>query len=329
MRNEILRELQAEYEQQRLRNSREEARRLEEAARRCPDIPGLLDARAQIIHEGVRGILGGTVQADQLPRRMEALNQRIARALQAGGLPADWLEPVYRCPRCRDTGYVGEPVREMCDCLRTAFYQRLFERVGLSDDGVQSFETFDLNIFPDKPLPDMPCTQRESMQIIRDMCRDYADRYPRAETQDLLLSGPSGLGKTFLMHAMARRLLERGFNVLLISAYRYVEVARKAYFGGSAEELDSLMAADVLLLDDLGSEPLMENITIVQLFNLINERRSAGRGTVYSTNLSEKELRGRYTERIASRLTDKRRCDLLLFRGDDVRRLNYPQGGRA
>lgn len=321
MRSEILRSLQAEYEQQRLRNSQEEARRLAEATRRCPEIPGLLDARTQIIHQGMRGILGGTVQADQLPRQMEVLNGRIARVLQEGGFPADWLEPVYRCPRCRDTGYVGEPVREMCDCLRRAFHQRLYQHVGLSDDGAQAFETFDLNIFPDKPLTDMPCTQRESMQVIRDICRDYADRYPHAETQDLLLSGPSGLGKTFLMHAMARRLLERGFNVLLISAYHYVDVARKAYFGGGTEELDSLMTTDVLLLDDLGSEPLMENITIVQLFNLINERRGAGHGTVYSTNLSEKELRGRYTERIASRLTDKHRCDLLLFRGDDVRRL--------
>lgn len=321
MRSEILRTLQEEYEQQRMANAREEARRLQEALRRCPGLQALLDERQQMIYQGVRGILGGTSQAEGLPSRMALMNRQIARLLTEAGLPEDWLEPVYRCKRCKDTGYVGEPVREMCDCLRSAFHQRLYQQVGLSDDGAQSFERFDLSIFPDRPLENAPCTQRENMQVIRAMCQDYADRYPHADTQDLLLMGPSGLGKTFLMHAMARRLLERGFNVLLVSAYRYLDVARKAYFGGSSEALDSLMATDVLLLDDLGSEPLMENITIVQLFNLINERRAAGRGTVYSTNLNECELRARYTERIASRLTDKRCCDLLLFRGEDVRRL--------
>ena len=138
--------------------------------------------------------------------------------------------------------------------------------------------------------------------------------------------GQSGLGKTFLMHAIARRLLDRGFNVLMISAYRFLELARKAYFSASTELLSSLIETDVLLIDDLGSEPLMENITIVQLFNLINERQTAGRGTVLSTNLTAKELRERYTERITSRLLDPRQCGLLLFQGDDVRRI---KGGKA
>ena len=81
------------------------------------------------------------------------------------------------------------------------------------------------------------------------------------------------------------------------------------------------MEADVLLLDDLGSEPLMENITIVQLFNLINERQTAGKGTVISTNLSESDLKNRYTERIASRLTDRRQCTQVVFMGEDIRRV--------
>jgi DNA replication protein DnaC len=321
MRNEILRQLQSEYEQQRMLNGQEEDRRREEAIRRCDGLRDLIDERQQIIYRGVRGILGGTAQAEDLPKRMELLNSRIADCLKKGGLPADYLAPVYRCKLCKDTGYVGEPVKEMCECMRTAYYRQLYREVGLEEDERQTFDNFDLSVFPDKPLPDMPCTQRENMQIIRDMCRDYADRYPKADTQDLLLMGPSGLGKTFLMHAMARRLLDRGMNVLLISAYRFLDTARKAYFGGDSDAMDSLLTTDVLLMDDLGSEPLMENITIVQLFNLINERRSSGKGTVYSTNLNERELRQRYTERIASRLTDKRSCDLLLFRGDDIRRL--------
>ena len=320
MRNEILRELQAEYEQQRMRDEQENQRRRDQAVAACPEIGQLMEERQQMIFSGLRGILDGAAQAEDLPLRMEVMNRRIASLLEQHGFDRNYLEPVYRCPRCRDTGYVGEPVREMCDCLRTAFYARLYQRVGLGEKAEQTFERFDLSIFPDKPLEGQPFTQRQAMDMIFRQCREWADRYPAAATCDMLLMGQSGLGKTYLMHAMAKRLLDRGLNVLMMSAYRFLEVARRAYFTGQNDELDGLMASDVLLLDDLGSEPLMENITIVQLFNLINERQVNGRGTVISTNLTVKELRERYTERIASRLLDPRQCTLVQFWGDDVRR---------
>ena len=66
------------------------------------------------------------------------------------------------------------------------------------------------------------------------------------------------------------------------------------------------MNAEVLMIDDLGSEPLMQNVTVEQLFNLLNERQNKGLSTVISTNLEMSKFRERYTERIASRLRDSR-----------------------
>lgn len=321
MRNKILRELQAEYEQQRMLNDQENQRRYIKATAACPEIAALMDERQNMIFTGLRGILDGRVQGDELPARMDVMNTRIGQLLRQNGFDTSYLEPVYRCAKCKDTGYVGEPVKDMCDCLRSAFYARLYQQVGLGEKARQTFETFDLNVFPDKKVEGQPFTQRQVMDMIRQQCQAWADRYPKADTSDMLLMGQSGLGKTFLMHAMAKRLLDRGLNVLMMSAYRFLDIARKAYFSGQMTELDSLMEADVLFLDDLGSEPLMENITIVQLFNLINERQVSGKGTVISTNLNVKELRERYTERIASRLMDKRQCTLVRFMGDDVRRV--------
>lgn len=320
MRKAIMRELQLEYEQQRMRNEDENRRREQHARMACPEIGRVMQERENMIYAGLRGILEGRAQAEDLPARMDVMNKRIAALLVQSNLPADYLEPVYRCSRCQDTGYVGDTVKDMCECMRGAFYQRLYQRVGLGEKVSQTFENFDLSVFPDKKIEGAPFTQKQEMAMIREVCENWADMFPHGQTSDLLLTGPSGLGKTFLMHAMAKRLLDRGKNVLMISAYRLMEAARRAYFTNQSEELDSLMEADVLFLDDLGSEPLMENVTIVQLFNLINERQVAGRGTVISTNLTVKELRDRYTERIASRLTDKRQCTLIRFMGDDVRR---------
>ena len=109
-------------------------------------------------------------------------------------------------------------------------------------------------------------------------------------------------------------------NVLLISAYKFHEIARKAYMTGDSAPMEDLLSADVLMIDDMGAEPLMENITIVQWFNLINERQLRRKGTIISTNLMEDELRRRYTERIASRLLGGMGCKLIQFAGDDVRR---------
>lgn len=320
MRSEILRALQAEYEEQRRLNEQEEDRRLQEAAAKCPEIPELMRARQELIYGGLRGILAGVQASGDLPGRMEVMNRRIASLLEQHGYAGDYLDPIYRCPTCRDTGYTGEPVREMCDCLRGRFYARLYKEIGLNEDDSQSFDSFRLDIFPDEPLAERSFSQRQLMRAIRKECETWADSYPRAATNDLLLMGQSGLGKTFLMHAMAKRLVERGYQVLMVSAFRFLEIARKAYFGREADALEDVMDADVLFIDDMGIEPLMENITIPQWYNLLNERQTRGRSTVISTNLMEKELRERYTERIASRLLDPRQCRLIQFAGDDVRR---------
>ena len=104
------------------------------------------------------------------------------------------------------------------------------------------------------------------------------------------------------------------------SAYHFLELARKGYMENSPAPLSPLLNAPLLLIDDLGTEPLMQNITITQLFNLLNERQLAGLHTVISTNLDIPELKERYSERITSRLMDSTRWRKLTLSGEDVRR---------
>jgi len=279
----------------------------------------VLDERQMLILGTLRGILDGSASADDIPARMDVLNKRLASLLKSNGFDETYLDPVCRCALCQDTGYVGEVIRERCECFKSAFYARMYRRMGLAESSAQSFDSFDLNLFSPENLPGKTYSQRDLMAVIRRKCKAYADKFPALPVKNLLLMGQSGLGKTFLMHAMAKVLIRRGVNVLLISAYKFLEIARKAYMTGDSGGLDALMEADVLMIDDMGAEPLMENITIPQWFNLINERELAGRGTVISTNLMEDNLKNRYTERIASRLTKGSGYELIQFGGDDVR----------
>ena len=117
---------------------------------------------------------------------------------------------------------------------------------------------------------------------------------------------------------MATRLIERGKNVLLVSAYTFLQMARKSHYEAD-NGVKELMEVPVLMLDDIGSEPLMKNVTIEALFTLINERQIRGLCTILSSNLTTEELRERYTERIASRLSDSRNCMVMTLKGKDIR----------
>ncbi len=315
--------LQAEYETRRVHNLAVYEERVNETCDACPGLRTLIDRRRSVLMEGIRsafypeeggvGAAAGVTNATHLER----MNDQIKVLLHKNGLSPQALDPVYTCTRCRDEGYVYDEAnhRSMCDCFETELNRRMLGELGLAGD--HTFENFNPDVF-DKDAPS-PVSQRQMMLRNRDLCERYADAFPGGEYSDLLFIGQSGLGKTYLMHAVALRVAARGVHVEYISAFKLLEITRRAYFENNPGLLNTLITVPLLLIDDLGTEPLMENITVTQLFNLLNERLNQNRHTVISTNLTIPELKARYTERVTSRLLDESRCRLLKFIGDDVR----------
>ena len=318
MREELLRELEAEYEQIRAENERLERARKEKIRTEQPEIYALVSERENLVFGTLKAILDRKGEAESMPEKMERISSEIRKRLVSAGFPEDYLAPVCRCPVCGDRGTTGDTVREPCECLKKAYQRKLREKIGLNSTKKETFETFDLSVFPDETLPGRSYTQRQMMDVIRDECTEWADRYPEVDCPNLLLTGKSGLGKTFLLHAIAERLIERDVNVLIISAYKLLEIVRKAYFSNE-ETTDGITETDVLMIDDLGSEPLMQNVTVEQMFNLLNERQNRNRSTIISTNLTVPEIQSRYTERIASRLRDRNCCRIITLEGRDIR----------
>ena len=319
MREDILNRALSELESRRAENEREETARLDRIRKEFPDIYTCVEERRELVFGTIRKILDGSAKAEDLPGRMNGMNQRISSMLEKAGLGTEYLSPVVHCTICGDTGYIGESIRKPCSCLKKVYQEKLREEIGLGQDSAQTFEKYNEQLIPDEPVNGSPVTQRKLSQIARDQCEKWADHYPDVKHRDILLTGSSGLGKTFLLHAMAARLIEREQNVLLINAYSFLQMARKSYFDGETG-VQELMDVPVLMMDDLGSEPLMQNVTVEQLFNLINERQNKGLSTVISTNLTLQEIRERYTERIASRLNNPGSCLVLTLAGKDLRK---------
>ena len=320
MREDLLKELETEYTSRRMANERTEALRKTLIRNRFPEIDRLVQQREDLFRNAARRALTHSENGNDLKKDAADLNAQIRQSLRDAGFPEDYLSPVFRCALCGDTGYVGEPVREPCRCLIDAYQDMLRERIGLEGGQNETFETFDLSMIPDDRVPGQAYSQRDLSRVARERCEKWADTYPENTRRTMVISGQSGLGKTFLMHAMAHRMIERGYQVLMISAFQFLQTARGSMFEYDSG-MDELIAAPALMLDDLGSEPLMKNITIEYLFYLINERQTKGLSTVISTNLTMEEIRERYTERICSRISDPGNSTVIALEGMDLRRV--------
>lgn len=324
-REAITREVLSEIEGQRAQNHLVEKERKEEAGRRNPAISELLSKRQKMFLLGIREAFQkpGEAQriADTIRQETERINAALRSALLECGLPEDYLQPVYRCALCRDTGYVGEPVHEQCICLKRAVMNRLYQSEGLQGLERENFDAFNADIFSDQPIEGKKNSQRGYILKARDICESYANGFEAGQGRGMLLSGASGLGKTFLMNCIAQRVLERGFSVVVISAYKLMEVMRGYQFSGTgAEQVEDLLKCDLLCIDDLGSEPMLNGITVSAVYHIINERRNANRAIVVTTNCSMKQLYELYTDRVAARLTDQSRMQVIPFYGSDVRK---------
>ena len=330
-RENVTREALSELEARRAENLRIEKQRREEAGARSPVVAALLERRQQLFFSGMRDAFATPAKAHSISASMGEevvrLNADIRKALAACGLPEDYLQPVYRCAVCRDTGFVGEPVHTQCNCLKRAVMDRIYQNEGLQILEKENFAAFDEGVFPDEPLDGRKTTQRGYVQKIRRICEQYADEFAPGQGSGLILSGRSGLGKTFLMNCVAQRVLERGYSVVLISAYKLLDVMRQYQFRGENEaRVADILGCDLLCIDDLGSEPMLRYVTVSTMYHIINERRNEGRSILITTNLDSDAIYERYDDRVGARLTDPSRMKVLPFAGKDIRRFIGAKG---
>lgn len=260
-----------------------------------------------------RELLGAadkTAARRRYARQMQALLEEEGAILRENSLPPAFLQPVWRCDACEDTGYIPAPdgTKRMCACLAQRVLAERFAQNSLSGD--ERFENFREDIFPTE-------RQRKATCRARDICLAYAEGFPQNEPKGLLLLGQGGLGKTFLLNAVAARVLERGHSVLNLPAYAFIQAVLASMH--SREPLPDLTLPELLVLDDLGTEPMLNNITREQLSNLLDARQRKGLTTAFSSNFPREQIIEEYGERFAFRLLSPRNTLTLELVGENLR----------
>lgn len=244
--------------------------------------------------------------------RNQMLCEQRGLALKKLGLPEDYTDVKYTCKECSDTGFIGE---KMCSCFREILVTENIKSSGIGRlIERQSFENFDLERY----RYDEEIYQRLKNNF--DDAKKFAESFPRVPST-LLFIGKTGTGKTHLTTAIAKNLIERGFEVLYDSSQNIVSAFEsdkfKSGYGPYEPKGDKYLECELLIVDDLGTE-FVNQFTLSCLYNLINTRQNKGLATIISTNLSASELREKYEDRIYSRIMG---CDskILLFLGKDFR----------
>lgn len=112
--NSILRQ----YEEHQTRNRHLHDQRLHHIYETVPGYQALDEAVASTsVAQGKRMLAGDTNALAQLKDQLKDLAQKRASLLLENGYPTDFLDPIYDCPDCQDTGYVNG---QKCHCFRQA-----------------------------------------------------------------------------------------------------------------------------------------------------------------------------------------------------------------
>ncbi|MCI8430437.1 MAG: ATP-binding protein [Lachnospiraceae bacterium] len=305
------------YDRRQYRNYREQRARTEEIYEKIPRIREIDEAVSASSLSHAEQIFSLQERASyqnrafvlkDLKERLSALREEKETLLVQAGYSSDYLDMHYTCPDCQDTGYIG---RKKCRCFQREEIRLLYSSSRLETVlSEENFSTLSFDVYDEEQKAVMPA-------IIR-LCRDFVDSFAEAH-KSLHFYGPVGTGKTFLSNCIAKELLNRGYSVIYFTAFQLFELFSSP--GSTDTEIrtqnhEALLESDLLILDDIGTE-LANTFTVSRLFQILNERALRRKSTILSTNLSLKDFRDIYSERIFSRITSS--YTPVKFCGSDIR----------
>jgi len=325
MQNRVFREVMLEYDKYKRVNKVEKDKRIKKIYDAIPEIQKI-DDRLQEIGIGLsKSIILQNFDREELLLKSEArlneLEKRKKNLLSSAGYPEDYLDDIYNCKLCKDTGYINN---NKCKCLKQKLINKYYDITNLEEIlKEENFKAFKFELYSTEVInSDLGISPRENIQIIFKNALRFVEDFD-VNFNNFLFYGDAGLGKTFLSNCIAGEILKGGWAVLYIPFSKLTRTIELDRFSKKEEEkeitrdeLKTLYTVDLLILDDLGTE--VPNILVQsEVFNIINSRISSKKQTIISTNLSPENLAAQYSDRLLSRLAGN--YEIMKFIGKDIR----------
>ena len=314
------------YELTQNRNRRLLEERENEIYRTIPEYQKLVESTGSLAKACAKKLIDGDEQAIVvLKKELAQLSVQKKLLLKQHGYDEDYLEPIYHCNLCQDTGYIAASsdlsgdtasengTREKCRCFRQKEISLLYEQSNIQEMiERENFSTLSFDYYEGEDRKRFQEAVRISLDFVQNFEQDY---------QNLFFYGTVGTGKSFLSGCIARELLQAGHSVIYFSSSGLFDTLARYSFDAKAKETlynfyKDLYNCDLVIIDDLGTEVTNSFVTS-QLFGCLNERILRKKATIISTNLNLEELRDRYSDRIFSRITSN--FTICKLSGPDIR----------
>ena len=212
----------------------------------------------------------------------------------------------------------------MCSCLKQRLLNNLYNKSNLTNIDKENFANFDENLFSNIKDSEHGYSPRQNVINIKKASLEFINNFNNPDTKNLLFTGNTGLGKSYMSNCIANELLKQGKTVLYQTAPVLLETIidnkfNKYKTNDVNEFYDNVLSVDLLIIDDLGTEYL-NSMKLGELFTIINTRilnLNKVTKTIISTNLSIEKIFNIYEERIGSRIAGY--YDIYQFFGEDLR----------
>ena len=332
MENSLLKQVLREYETKRSKAILDAEKRKDELIKINPK---LIEIDNEIFKNSIqtsKAILNSNKNVrenllSELKKKNTALIKEKKEFIKSLTKDNDYLNPHFECKMCKDTGYIKKnDAMVMCSCLKQHIFDISYNKSNMGNLERENFSNFNIKLFTDKADFDKyksNISPRENIRIIKEKVQNFIDNFENPEEKNLVFTGTTGVGKTYISNCIANELLKLGKTVLYQTAPVMFDEINDAKFGkenSNFDLLDNLLKVDLLIIDDLGTEKVSES-KITELFTIINTRllnqNHKITKTIISTNLNIDELFKTYTTRIGSRLAGNYR--FLRFFGEDLR----------
>ena len=329
MNNSVLKDLLKEYDQKRTDCIRNAENRKLDLYKSNPKLQKIDDDLSKISINAAKSILQNNSDEilANLKEQIEKLKLEKENILKSINISEDYLYPKFECNICKDTGYIlknGKSI--MCNCLKQKIYNIEYNQKNINNIENQTFENLDINLFSDKideKKYNSSTSPKENMADIKKAAENFVENFDRPETKNLIFSGGTGLGKTYLSNCIVNSLIKKGKTVMYQTAPVMLENLISELFAKPEKQTgisNNLLTVDLLVIDDLGTET-MNSMKFTELYKIINTRLLNQNGktlkTIISTNLDLKGLYETYDERLVSRFIGY--YDIYRFYGDDIR----------
>lgn len=230
----------------------------------------------------------------------------------ADSLNLNPFNPNYYCKICKDTGYLDGKI---CNCVNKILFEKLKDISGITNNINFTFEKHNEDFFKGTK-------QENIINNLYKVLMKFANLYPSTDYNNLILSGGTGTGKTYAVSALGRALIDKGYFVLFLSAFNMHNLFLRYHTAPVQDKflyMDNILNSDILIIDDLGTEPIFFNITMEYLQLILDERTNNHKPIFITTNLNPSDILDRYGERIFSRIINKRFSKFINIDGDDLR----------